>query len=464
MKRMKTILGKMLSPALFMILVMAMGMTARAELAAPKIVKITAEESSITLKYSKVSGADGYAIYIVNPETGEKLIDTPINKSSMSRLKNSSSAKISGLTNNKTYAFKIAAVDGEEIGALSNMMSAKPAVTNPGAMVNARVSAYGNKSVTLSWTKLKNATGYIIYQRKSDGTYKELTRVTDGSKTSYAIKGLKNEKVYYFKLAAYRTVDDITVIGSKSAKLKGTPSKTSAAAKAVHTYYYQVRLRQTAKAQEVNGTGTITLKKGTTIKVTKKVKSYATGTSYFTKNGVKYKIPSQYLNYDSYSFITTSTAYTKSVAEEFVNYKGYSSQTKWLIWISTYSQRLYLFKGSQGKWKLQRAMLCSTGAPGTFKDFKNPSWIRRGETPLGSCNLGSKQHTWIFAVNQYAYYASRIIGGAIHSELYYPATMTKWTILGKLGKPASHGCVRVEISNAKYIYDYIPSGTKVVIY
>ena len=35
---------------------------------------------------------------------------------------------------------------------------------------------------------------------------------------------------------------------------------------------------------------------------------------------------------------------------------------------------------------------------------------------------------------------------------------------GRLGINASHGCVRLALSNAKWIYDNIPRGTKVVIY
>ena len=35
---------------------------------------------------------------------------------------------------------------------------------------------------------------------------------------------------------------------------------------------------------------------------------------------------------------------------------------------------------------------------------------------------------------------------------------------GRLGINASHGCVRLSIENAKWIYDTIPSGTKVIVY
>ena len=35
---------------------------------------------------------------------------------------------------------------------------------------------------------------------------------------------------------------------------------------------------------------------------------------------------------------------------------------------------------------------------------------------------------------------------------------------GRLGQSISQGCVRLDIDNAKWIYNNIPSGTKVKIY
>ncbi|MFA6809055.1 MAG: L,D-transpeptidase, partial [Eubacteriales bacterium] len=34
----------------------------------------------------------------------------------------------------------------------------------------------------------------------------------------------------------------------------------------------------------------------------------------------------------------------------------------------------------------------------------------------------------------------------------------------KLGSPASHGCIRLEVDQAKWIYDNIPQGTPVHIH
>ncbi|MCD8365775.1 MAG: L,D-transpeptidase family protein, partial [Clostridiales bacterium] len=50
-----------------------------------------------------------------------------------------------------------------------------------------------------------------------------------------------------------------------------------------------------------------------------------------------------------------------------------------------------------------------------------------------------------------------------HSVLYYPGSMTRVKD-GRLGMNLSHGCVRLSMTNAKWIYDNIPIGTKVYVY
>lgn len=50
-----------------------------------------------------------------------------------------------------------------------------------------------------------------------------------------------------------------------------------------------------------------------------------------------------------------------------------------------------------------------------------------------------------------------------HSVLYNRGSMTHIQD-GTLGKQVSHGCVRLDINNAKWLYYNIPNGTKVVIY
>ena len=71
-------------------------------------------------------------------------------------------------------------------------------------------------------------------------------------------------------------------------------------------------------------------------------------------------------------------------------------------------------------------------------------------------SFGSKTYTCWYYTQFYGNYL-------FHSVLYNRGSMTKIQD-GTLGKPVSHGCVRLDINNAKWLYDNIPNGTKVVIY
>ena len=64
---------------------------------------------------------------------------------------------------------------------------------------------------------------------------------------------------------------------------------------------------------------------------------------------------------------------------------------------------------------------------------------------------------------QSRYYFTQFYGDYLfHSVLYYQNSNR--VMDGRLGINASHGCVRLAIENAKWIYDTIPRGTKVVTY
>ena len=46
-------------------------------------------------------------------------------------------------------------------------------------------------------------------------------------------------------------------------------------------------------------------------------------------------------------------------------------------------------------------------------------------------------------------------------KLNYNSDKYRWI---NLGKPVSHGCVRLDINDAKWLYEFVPSGTTVKIY
>ncbi len=105
---------------------------------------------------------------------------------------------------------------------------------------------------------------------------------------------------------------------------------------------------------------------------------------------------------------------------------------------------------------LVREMICSTGTS------KNP-------TPLGTTIMPKKRARWGYfpTWDSHAQYLTRIdSANAFHSVLYYQAdeTLLVEDSFNALGTPASHGCVRLYVGDAKWIYDNCSEGTIITVY
>ena len=158
------------------------------------------------------------------------------------------------------------------------------------------------------------------------------------------------------------------------------------------------------------------------------------GHTYFVK---RYSVGGQ-----SYAQLNTDKTYTKTEAENFVNGRGLKSNTNTLIWVNTFTQKLYLFKGSKGRWKLYKGPwdVCTGKA-------KTPTatGLTRVKSKSRGCHEPFPQTPWWCVCGQFS----------IHGKApYYPA----------MGQPASNGCVRNWTPNAKWMYDNVPVGTAVFIF
>jgi hypothetical protein len=109
-------------------------------------------------------------------------------------------------------------------------------------------------------------------------------------------------------------------------------------------------------------------------------------------------------------------------------------------------------KDSKGKYTVPvKAMICSTGA----------------DTPLGTYRTPARYRWKILLEDVWGQYSTRITGGILfHSVWYYkqdPSTLSA-VQYNKLGTMCSHGCIRLTVADAKWIYDNCPIGTTVTIY
>jgi hypothetical protein len=163
-----------------------------------------------------------------------------------------------------------------------------------------------------------------------------------------------------------------------------------------------------------------------------------TGKAGVTKNSSKYRslLKKLHPNLDN-------NAYFKA--------NEYSSKTKWLVLLNQGEHKIYVFKGKQGAWSCERVILCTVGKPET-------------PTPTGVFHAGGKG-LYFDSENCRCWYFTQISGTILfHSILYTQESGPYHVLDGRLGMSLSHGCVRVALSDAKWIQDHIPTGTTIVSY
>ena len=142
-----------------------------------------------------------------------------------------------------------------------------------------------------------------------------------------------------------------------------------------------------------------------------------------------------------------------------------ASSSKYYIKINLTQNVVMVYqKDSDGKYtKLVKTFVASVGK-GKQGDRKY--------TPVGKFTTGAKYEQLSLVGGVYGHYTVQIWKAIwFHSVPYYskPDKDGNWNNLeyeeyNKLGSPASAGCVRLAVRDAKWIYDNIPKGTTVEIY
>lgn len=176
--------------------------------AATKKISTTVSDTSIKLTWSKVSGASGYRVYqYKNKEWAVIKSSTTSNTYTIKSLKPATSYKFAVKTYKKSGS-KTTWSDAKKITVKT------AAVSNPKTV---KATAGENCKVTLKWSKVSGATGYVAYVYK-DNAWKKL-KATSG--TSYTATGLNANTTYKFKVVAYKKISDKNYYSSgKTASVK----------------------------------------------------------------------------------------------------------------------------------------------------------------------------------------------------------------------------------------------------
>lgn len=134
---------------------------------------------------------------------------------------------------------------------------------------------------------------------------------------------------------------------------------------------------------------------------------------------------------------------------KFVNDNNIKSPTHNLITTNLKNRLTYVFKkGNNNQWELLYRWSCSVGKPST-------------PTITGTFYIiGRKPY---FGTDAYRVkYATRIKGSYYYHSILFNAEGTE-IINDTLGEAISHGCIRLAVENAQWIYDNILDTTTVVI-
>jgi len=148
---------------------------------------------------------------------------------------------------------------------------------------------------------------------------------------------------------------------------------------------------------------------------------------------------------------TDLTIPTPHQLEEYANQQGYASRSPHLLIVDVSRQKLYVFEGEAGAWRLTCTFACSTGmnisptTRGTFRLTDRGDWFY-------SYRLESGAKYWIRFNNHYL----------LHT---IPMDKNKNPIANEdvVGIRASNGCVRLMVDDMRWIYENIIDGTTIVI-
>ncbi|MCT4509456.1 MAG: L,D-transpeptidase [Tepidibacter sp.] len=130
--------------------------------------------------------------------------------------------------------------------------------------------------------------------------------------------------------------------------------------------------------------------------------------------------------------------------------KNLTSATDRLIWVDTKKNMVYTFKGKDKEWKIEKKMVCTDGKAST-------------PTVKGDFTIKSRA-PWLISYNKQvkAKYKVRFYGNYYFHSILFDSKGEN-IVDSRLGKSLSHGCIRLSIEDAKWIYDNVINNTAVHI-
>lgn len=184
---------------------------------APAVVKLTAPAikastswNSCTLRWNRINNARSYILYR-KTNSGKYVKIKTLNA-------NTTSYKDTKITIGNKYSYVIRASRKTSSGYIysptSKAVTVKPNLLRP----STKLKTLKGKQ-TLSWKKVPGATGYVLYQKKGNGSFKKVKTVS-ARNLNYTFKTSKNT-TYSYRVVPYRTINRKAKTGPASAVKTG---------------------------------------------------------------------------------------------------------------------------------------------------------------------------------------------------------------------------------------------------
>ena len=311
----------------------------------------------------------------------------------------------------------------------------------------AKAEATGDGQVTLSWDLVPGADRYAIAEY-IDGGYRTYTTSCKGQ--SYTVDNLGNGNEHKFLIQAQvngkwsAASPDLLVAATPHGVMAPTVKAKAGDLSATLEWNSVPGATRYAIASQ-NGDGSFTTYTYNCGGTSFTVKGLIGGRTY--KMLVRAYVDGKWSPFSSVDLVSvkpygTNTPTGQQMMSDIANNSGFTSGTSYLILVSRSRHEVGVFRGSFNNWNCVKFWSCVTGAPST-------------PTITGEYRTTGFKRTNL-STDTRARWCTQINGGYFFHSILASNS--------ELGNSQSHGCIRLAVENAKWIYDNIWQGTKVYIY
>ena len=311
----------------------------------------------------------------------------------------------------------------------------------------AKAEATGDGQVTLSWDLVPGADRYAIAEY-IDGGYRTYTTSCKGQ--SYTVDNLGNGNEHKFLIQAQvngkwsAASPDLLVAATPHGVMAPTVKAKAGDLSATLEWNSVPGATRYAIASQ-NGDGSFTTYTYNCGGTSFTVKGLIGGRTY--KMLVQAYVDGKWSPFSSVDLVSvkpygTNTPTGQQMMSDIANNSGFTSGTSYLILVSRSRHEVGVFRGSFNNWNCIKFWSCVTGAPST-------------PTITGEYRTTGFKRTNL-STDTRARWCTQINGGYFFHSILASNS--------ELGNSQSHGCIRLAVENAKWIYDNIWQGTKVYIY